>query len=57
VTPTTKTAIAKERRHKLYEKKRAAQREMDTVLRMPETYWRVLRSGKKYRSYGGVRAR
>ncbi|KAK0335772.1 hypothetical protein LTR91_012878 [Friedmanniomyces endolithicus] len=55
LTPTTKTAIAKERRHRSYVKKRALQAEEDKILSREATYWRVLRSGKKYRSLGGAR--
>ncbi|KAK1825552.1 hypothetical protein LTR12_000354 [Friedmanniomyces endolithicus] len=55
LTPTTKTAIAKERRHRSYVKKRAQQAEEDKILSREATYWRVLRSGKKYRSLGGTR--
>ncbi|KAK5112168.1 hypothetical protein LTR85_011601 [Meristemomyces frigidus] len=57
LTPTTKTANAKERKHKQYVKKRAAEAEVEKILRMPSTYWRVLRNGKQYRSFGGARAR
>ncbi|KAK5138265.1 hypothetical protein LTR08_003326 [Meristemomyces frigidus] len=56
LTPTTKTANTKERKHRMYIKKREAEAEMARVLRMPATYWRVLRNGKKYRSLGGTRA-
>ncbi|KAK0284134.1 hypothetical protein LTR35_005848 [Friedmanniomyces endolithicus] len=55
LTPTTKTALAKERRHRYYVKKRALQAEEDKILSQEATYWRVLRSGKKYRSLGGTR--
>lgn len=55
--PTTKTAMAKERKHRRYVKKRAAEAEVERVLRRPETYWRVLRNGKQYRSFGGTRVR
>jgi len=55
LTPTTKTALAKERRHRSYVKKRALQAEEDKILSQESTYWRVLRSGKKYRSLGGTR--
>ncbi|TKA70259.1 hypothetical protein B0A55_07766 [Friedmanniomyces simplex] len=55
LNPTTKTAIAKERRHRLYEKKRARQAQEDRLLSEQATYWIVLRSGKKYRSFGGTR--
>jgi len=55
LTPTTKTALAKERRHRSYVKKRALQAEEDKISSQEATYWRVLRSGKKYRSLGGTR--
>ncbi|KAK0256773.1 hypothetical protein B0A54_06904 [Friedmanniomyces endolithicus] len=55
LTPTTKTALAKERRHRAYVKKRAQKAEEDRILSREATYWRVLRSGKKYRSLGGTR--
>lgn len=57
LTPTTKTAMAKERQHRRYEKKRATEAEAEKILRTPSTYWRVLRDGKKYRSFGGTRVR
>ncbi|KAK0281163.1 hypothetical protein LTR91_000243 [Friedmanniomyces endolithicus] len=55
LTPTTKTTMAKERRHRAYVKKRAQKAEEDRILSREATYWRVLRSGKKYRSLGGTR--
>ncbi|KAK5729507.1 hypothetical protein LTR17_011927 [Elasticomyces elasticus] len=55
LTPTTKTAITKERRHKLYTRKREQQAKEDKVLGQQATYVMVLRSGKKYRTLGGTR--
>ncbi|KAK3642384.1 hypothetical protein LTR56_010737 [Elasticomyces elasticus] len=55
LTPTTKTAIAKERRHKLYTRKREQQAKEGKVLGQQATYVMVLRSGKKYRTLGGTR--
>ena len=57
LTPTTKTAIAKERKHKQYLKKRAKDVELEKILRTADTYWRVLRNGKRYRSLGDTRTR
>lgn len=57
LTPTTTTAIAKERKHKQYLKKRAKEAELERILRTADTYWRFLTNGKKYRSFGGTRAR
>jgi len=57
LTPTTNTAMLKERAHKRNEKKRAKEAAIEKILQNPSTYWRVLRDGKKYRSFGGTRAR
>ncbi|KAH9839653.1 hypothetical protein Tdes44962_MAKER08050 [Teratosphaeria destructans] len=56
LTPTTKLEILKERRHRAYERKRAEERRRAVLLGREETYWRVLRSGARYRSLGGARA-
>lgn len=57
MTPITKTYLAKERRHRHYEKKRAAEIEQGRFLKLPSTYYRVLRSGNRYKTFGGARAR
>ncbi|KAK3673795.1 hypothetical protein LTR78_006349 [Recurvomyces mirabilis] len=57
LTPTTKTARTKERRHRAYLRKRDADAQKEKILGCSSTYWRVLRSGPSYRSFGGTRAR
>ncbi|KAF2770052.1 hypothetical protein EJ03DRAFT_79216 [Teratosphaeria nubilosa] len=56
LTPTTRLEILKERRHRAYERKRAEERRRAMLLGREETYWRVLRSGARYRSFGGAKA-
>lgn len=55
LTPTTRTAIAKERRHRAYLRKREGEMEEAKVLGKAGTYWRALRSGRRYRALGGAR--
>ncbi|KAK3067914.1 hypothetical protein LTR53_014909 [Teratosphaeriaceae sp. CCFEE 6253] len=55
LTPTTWSAIKKERRHKSYLNRRAREADSAKVLGRAATYWVVLRNGKKYRSLGGTR--
>lgn len=59
ITPTTRAEnlrkIARKRRKTLYLKKKQAERDAQQILRRPMTYWRVLRDGKRYRSFGGTR--
>ncbi|KAK5116692.1 hypothetical protein LTR62_007366 [Meristemomyces frigidus] len=56
LTPTTKTAILKARRHRAYLRKWQIEAMETAVLRRPGTYLRVLRDGKTYRSLGGTSA-
>ncbi|EMC97129.1 hypothetical protein BAUCODRAFT_147284 [Baudoinia panamericana UAMH 10762] len=55
ITPTTKKDLLKERAYGRYARKRTREQQEQAVLRKVETYFRVLRDGKKYRSLGGVR--
>ena len=57
LTPTTRTAMLKERRFQRLLKKRREEAEMEKVLSRADTYWMILRSGKRRRVLGGTRAR
>lgn len=57
LTPTTQSAISKERKFRRMVRQREREAEMEKVLRREETYFRVLRSGRRWRVLGGARAR
>ncbi|GAB1731263.1 hypothetical protein NU195Hw_Modified_298t1 [Hortaea werneckii] len=57
LTPTTQSAISKERKFRRMLRQREREAEMEKVLRREETYFRVLRSGRRWRVLGGARAR
>lgn len=57
LTPTTQSAISKERKFRRMVRQREREAEMEQVLRREETYFRVLRSGRRWRVLGGARAR
>lgn len=57
LTPTTQAAITKERKFRRMVRQREREAEMERVLGREETYFRVLRSGRRWRVFGGARAR